>query len=58
MNLLEHYIVQIHRVDEVKEEGTVVVDFTDVCWGSRSRKVRIFSKREWESIQEKGYYMA
>lgn len=55
MNVLEHWIKEIHNIEDLKD-GFVKVDVTIDCWGSIERKNREFTKRNWESIKEKGYW--
>lgn len=62
MNLLEHYIEEIHSVEEVERQEWmngpyVKVDITIDCYGSIERKTTYYPLSYWESIKEKGYYM-
>lgn len=56
MNILEHYIVEIHS-EKDDGNGGVEVDFTDSCYGDRRRRMRRYSKERWEAIKARGYYM-
>lgn len=69
MNLLEHYIKEVHWVDDVTNhfiekngyepyEPLLKVDLTYDCYGVTERKVMHFYKSEWDSAREKGYFMA
>lgn len=69
MNLLEHYIKEIHNVDDVTDkfeekngyppnESIYRVDLTYICYGQTQRTTRIFYKSEWEDVKSKGYFMA
>lgn len=71
MNMLEHYIVEIHSVKDVTDkfnndltpylklkEPLLEVDLTVDCYGDVRRTVVQFPKSKFESIKEKGYYMA
>ena len=65
MNLLEHYIKEVHFVTDVTNklayptsEPLYAVDLTYDCYGVTERKVRHFYKSEWDSAREKGYFMA
>lgn len=61
MNLLEHYIKEIHKVEEVKEDwgSFILVDVTVNCYGRFERTTTSFMNTdEWEKAKEKGYYMA
>ena len=61
MNLLDHHILEIHSVKEVKKEwGTyVLADITVDCWGHKERTEKFFSDMEaWEKAKEKGSYLA
>lgn len=61
MNLLEHYIKQIHK--EIYKHSNkhnidyVIVDVTYDCYGSVERKEVEFLKEEWEKAKEKGYFL-
>lgn len=65
MNLLEHYIKEIHSVKKCKKEWTkefpgeefVNVDLTYECYGCIERMVHTWNKYSWEQIQEQGYFM-
>lgn len=62
MNLLEHYIVEIHSVEKAKQEewmdGTYVkVDLTRDCYGNEKRQVNVYPLSYWKEIKSKGYYM-
>ena len=67
MNLLENYLVEVHSIEECKEEWTkedwakdskwIWVDATFNCYGSKSRHRRPYKEEDWNSIKEKGYYM-
>ena len=59
MNLLEHYIVEIHRVWENPMFSNFVnVDLTYVCYGQTKRNVKLFHKDEWARIREEGVFLA
>lgn len=68
MNLLEHYIKEIHSVRKCEEEWTkeddfkdkeyVEVDLTYDCYGCIERRTRCWDKEYFEYIKEKGYFMA
>ncbi len=55
MNLLEHYISEIHS--EQTEGDYVRVVATINCYGSKKVINRLFSKSGWNEIKELGYYM-
>ena len=68
MNLIEHYIKEIHNVTDVTSECKEIngcppnetiyeVDLTYVCCGQAHRTIKIFSKSEWKSARSKGYFM-
>ena len=62
MNLLEHYIEEIHSEEEVErkdwmEEPFIRVDMTIDCYGNIERKTNIYPLSFWESIKRVGYYM-
>ena len=56
MNLLEHYIEEIHS-EEIKEENLVEVDMTTLCYGTTKREINVYPKDYWEEKKQKGYYM-
>lgn len=64
MNILEHYIKEIHAVDVIPcsdmDEGYyVLVDMTYECYGVKERREQTFSSLdEWEAIRALGYFMA
>jgi hypothetical protein len=66
VNLLEHYIKEVHEVKPYTDEWTVKYDYPFVevdvtvnCYGSIERKQgRIFSKPEWDQILEQGYFLS
>lgn len=59
MNLLEHYIIEVHDVTEFNEvPGMIKVDVTYNCYGTVERGKYITSKELWEEALAKGYYLA
>lgn len=60
MNLLEHYIKEIHSVVEIERENIrfLKVDLTYDCYGKVERDTRPFFHDEWEDAKAKGYFMA
>lgn len=60
MNLLEHYIKEIHEEEILVFEGKTYVkaDITVNCHGRVERKKDIFAVSEWEEAKKRGYYMA
>lgn len=65
MNLLEHYIKEVHYVLDVTNrlayptsEPMYSVELTYDCYGSTGRMRKHFYKSEWEEAQVKGYFMA
>ncbi len=69
MNLLEHYIKEVHSVDDVTNkfeekngylpsEPLLKVDLTYDCCGQITRETRFFFRSEWEGAKLKGYFMA
>lgn len=68
MNLLEHYIKEVHSVEDVSNkfeeksdyppnEPLLKVDLTYDCYGKVERGIKMFFKSEWDSAREKGYFM-
>ncbi|MBR2492281.1 MAG: hypothetical protein IKB64_02275 [Paludibacteraceae bacterium] len=58
MNVVEHFIVEIHSEKDDVIEGFVEVDVTVNCYGNISRVKHSTSKRQWEIDKKNGYYMA
>lgn len=62
VNLLEHYIIEIHSEKEIMGEWMmeeyVKVDITIGCYGNIERKMKLFPLLYWEDIKKHGYYMA
>lgn len=64
MNLVEHFIVTVHAVEDVtrkmKEpsERILAVDLTYNCYGRVERQVRHFRESEWNQAVERGYFLA
>ena len=69
MNLLEHYIKEIHNVHDVSDnyekaighklkEPLYEVDVTLDCYGVVERKRRIMSKSDFEQAKNQGYFLA
>lgn len=59
MNLLEHYIKEVHGIKESEKYPDVIeVDVTCDCWGSIQRVKHLTDKEQWEIDLEKGYFMA
>lgn len=66
MNLVEHFIVTVHAVEDVtnkfkkKEpsERILAVDLTYNCYGRVKRQVHYFRESEWNQAVDKGYFLA
>ena len=69
MNLLEHYIKEIHNVQDISDkfaretghkpkEPLYEVDVTFDCYGVVERKRRIMSKSDLEQTKKQGYFLA
>ena len=69
MNLLEHYIEEIHSVQDVSDkfekatgrkpkEPWYEVDVTVDCYGAVERKREFMSKSEFEQAKKQGYFLA
>lgn len=68
MNLLEHYIKEIHSVTDITEEYAkrgykpseplLEVDMTVNCYGVIERTKKQFWKSEFELAKAMGYYMS
>lgn len=69
MNLLEHYIKEIHNVEDVSDkyetairhkpkEPLYEVDITVDCYGVVERMRKIMSKSALEQAKKHGYFLA
>ena len=69
MNLLEHYIKEIHSVQDVSDkyerairqkpkEPLYEVDVTVNCYGVVERMRKFMSKSEFEQAKKQGYFLA
>ena len=69
MNLLEHYIKEIHNVQDVSDkfekatggepkEPLYEVDVTFDCYGVVERNRKIMSKSDFEQTKKQGYFLA
>lgn len=57
MNILKHYIKEIHSVEELSN-GLIKVNLTVDCYGSVREIETQFPKDKWKEVKEQGYYMA
>ena len=69
MNLLEHYIKEIHSVKDITNRFTeragyepceplLEVELTYDCYGVVKRTTKVFWKSNFERVKKKGYFMA
>lgn len=59
MNLLEHYIKEIHSIKEYEGNNSfLLVDLTTDCYGVISRQIHFATKEQWENEKELGFYLA
>ena len=69
MNLLEHYIKEIHNVQDISDkyekairhkpkEPLYEVDVTFDCYGVVERMKKIMSKSALEQAKKQGYFLA
>ena len=69
MNLLEHYIKEIHNVQDISDkyekatgnkpkEPLYEVDVTVDCYGVVERTRKIMDKSEFEQAKKQGYFLA
>ena len=67
MNLLEHYIKQVHNIKDVTNdynnhtndvalEPLLEVDLTYDCYGAIQRRTMKFWKNEWDNNIKRGYF--
>lgn len=64
MNVVEHYIREIHSVKDVsgevkfpQEHRVYEVDLTSDCYGAISRNQVLFTEPEFEEALYKGYFL-
>lgn len=59
MNLLEHYIIKVHSVEDYENEQIyVLVDLTCNCYGVVKRVFHLTTRRQWEIDKKRGFYLA
>lgn len=57
MNLLEHYIKEVHDIQEVPSyPEMIIVDVTCDCYGTISRTTHSTDREEWAKSVERGYF--
>lgn len=65
MNLLEHYIIEVHSIVDLTHKVTCIksdtkyleVDVSYDCYGIVERNKLILTQDEWDYILERGYFM-
>ena len=59
MNILEHYIVEIHEEKELEKYPYMLeIDVTCDCWGDRQRTKHITHREQWYEDVKRGFFMA
>ena len=59
MNLLEHYIIKVHSVEDYEsEQNYVLVDLTCNCYGVIQRVFHLTTRQQWEIDKKRGFYLA
>lgn len=69
MNVVEHWIIKVHNVEDATKEYEEIVsrkseqpvfkiDITVDCYGQKRRKTEYFLKAEWDKALEQGFYLA
>lgn len=59
MNLLEHYIVRIHKVKDFEKYPEMIeVDVTCNCCGNKQRVKHMTNREQWQKDIKNGYFMA
>lgn len=59
MNLIEHYIIKVHREHEIyMNPDFIKVDLTYDCYGTIRRCLMMFRKCEWKEAKKKGVFLA
>ena len=56
MNLIERYVLKIHHVSENAYGYTLIADIDDYGRVEKEKIIRV-SKKEYEMIKKKGYYL-
>ena len=58
MNVLEHYIKEVHGIKEFEKHPDIIeVDVTCDCWGNIQRIKHLTDKKQWEIDLENGYFL-
>ena len=58
MNLIEHYILEIHSEKQSESmPDYVIVDLTVDCYGRVERTKHIATRWQWADEKYQGYYM-
>ena len=63
MNLIENYIEEVFKVEEVEHKDWMKEPYLSVtmivnCYGSKRETNKWFTVGEWEEAKKTGYYMA
>lgn len=56
MNLVERFVLKIHHVSENAFGYTLIADIDDYVIIEKEKLIRV-SKRDYEMIKNKGYYL-
>ena len=58
MNLLEHFIIEVHEIKEFDDYPNLIeVDVTTKCYGVITRTKHFFKKEKWQKAVEQGYFI-
>ncbi len=67
MNLLEHFLVEVIKIEKFDEDWTeeywakdkdwLWVTATFACYGRKDTHRRVYSREQWDNIVKQGYYL-
>lgn len=57
MNLLEHYIEEVHKEEDIGD-GYLKVTVTCNCYGDVREYTHFVKKSQWEREKQMGYFLA
>ena len=57
MNLLEHYIIEVHEIIPGPDDAIIVIVTCD-CYGIVEKTQHSTTRPQWDSDVKRGYFMA
>lgn len=57
MNLLEHYIIEVHEIIPGPDDAIIVIVTCD-CYGIVEKTQHSTTRSQWDSDVKRGYFMA